>query len=117
MRPIKFRAFSTGRGAEPHYVYLDPESGDQSLASFSSEDLKNEKDWIVEQFTGLLDKNGKEIYEGDILFHEISNEKLTVIIPEIHELNARCIEQSTWSITEISEVIGNVHENPELLKV
>ena len=90
--------------------------------------LNGEKDiWKLMQFTGLLDKNGKEIYEGDILdwgdnFPSVViwsklaggetpgfelEEKGDYEYPIYHTLSA---------YTNPFEVIGNIYENPELLK-
>ena len=73
----------------------------------------------IMQFTGLTDKNGKEIYEGDICKY-----KDELILWRWDELHCgfwpRKIPASDWSFNTIHtsancEVIGNIHENPELL--
>jgi uncharacterized phage protein (TIGR01671 family) len=78
---------------------------------------------VLEQFTGLLDKNGKEIYEGDILrTHEYYGGDYLTPIATIIVSYEICASGSAgfylpdevyWNRCEI---IGNIHENPELLK-
>lgn len=81
-------------------------------------DLNNDG---VMQFTGLKDKNGKEIYEGDIvkdcsdsdLVFEVKwdNDWAGYKLPESFD------EEYNYPISQITlEVIGNIYENPELLK-
>ena len=86
------------------------------------------EDLVLMQSTGLKDKNGKEIFEGDILGIETDEGILNVNIfwddkhalfmfeSEIHnekELLAELVEDNTYPF----EIIGNIYENPELLEV
>lgn len=81
------------------------------------------QDVILEQYTGLTDKNGKEIYEGDIVeidkygkFQIIWNEWSCKF--DFDEIGKREREEPLLSQDweEKSEIIGNIHENPELLE-
>ena len=68
---------------------------------------------ILMQFTGLKDKQGKEIYEGDIVENGDVARPQSNIVKYVTTLNmARYIP----SHLERCEVIGNIYENPELLR-
>lgn len=81
------------------------------------------------QFTGLLDKNGKEIYEGDIVrgncgngevrhlisFYDMIASFVAEILPD-NDINDYCALSQIWILKYNKEVIGNIHDNPELLK-
>ena len=71
----------------------------------------------VGQFTGLKDKNGKEIYEGDILILKPWGvDKSIEVVKDMVELLQEYGHYSAeYGYKEI-EVIGNIYENPELLK-
>lgn len=74
----------------------------------------------IGQFTGLFDKNGREIYEGDIIRHSPKSDIYYII--EWHDcgLVAKKIGSSSYAgITywiNTTEVIGNIYDNPELAK-
>ncbi|UXV35957.1 YopX family protein [Staphylococcus sp. IVB6181] len=83
---------------------------------------------IVMMSTGLKDKNGKEIYEGDILKwlgHHGHGWQATIygfITYEKEQARFRLIEDNNeyyediYRISKIGEVVGNVYENPKLLE-
>jgi uncharacterized phage protein (TIGR01671 family) len=68
----------------------------------------------VMQFTGLLDKNGKEIYEGDIV-QVFYNEKPQTDENKAYTVVIEDIRKGFLGVGEgHGEVIGNIYENPEL---
>jgi len=75
-------------------------------------------EWELMQFTGLKDINGVEIYEGDIVLHHDHPQPLPRVAIEWNDKTAR-FEPRIGLMSEAGEwleVIGNVYENPELLK-
>jgi uncharacterized phage protein (TIGR01671 family) len=79
-------------------------------------------DLIIMQYTGLKDKNGKEIYEGDILSWQGERHKFAVIVKFIDgSFTCETLTKSFWFMINKpkiikSEIIGNIYKNPELLK-
>ena len=111
-RQIKFRAWDKScnkmRGIK----------GLQDCFSLRSDGVSND-DYILMQFTSLKDINGKEIYEGDIvnIRHYGSQKKVIVEIDEdgVFPFGYKYSEWDGYYL-QTAEVIGNIYENPELLK-
>lgn len=72
-------------------------------------------DLVLEFDTGLKDKNGKEIYEGDILESTWNGDKAVVVWNNVEGEWEHYADFNTHSKYSGSVVIGNIHENPELL--
>ena len=84
------------------------------------------KDVILMQSTGLKDKNGKEIFEGDVVRQvrtqpTTENETITGVVTMIEGTwlimnDCEQLASKLWSETDENEIIGNIYENPELLE-
>lgn len=72
----------------------------------------------VDQFTGLTDKNGKEIYEGDIYRYDNPDSINEVSYCAGGGFTGFDLTPATHNENKLldAEVIGNIHDNPELLK-
>ncbi|MBC1851180.1 YopX family protein [Listeria seeligeri] len=136
MRPIEFRAFSMehnmymfGFGVLP-VKYTEKEFGYENEIILFTE-FNGEIRCIpetVEQFTGLTDKNGKKIFEGDIVeiieidaFGNLDWNRLKgkVMFSEGAWLvtDNRSFAIPLWSEINEIKVIGNIYENTELMEV
>lgn len=74
------------------------------------------------QSTGLLDKNGKEIFEGDILSSESYPAKSVVEYRTNLGMWVNCLKEYSYyeylgNVASDRKIIGNIYENPELLEV
>lgn len=113
MREIKFRAWD--------YKYKETSESFNVLQPFEmiNKRVANGDSFELMQYTGLKDKNGKEIYEGDIV--SFKDTKYEVIFHKswgsfcVSALNfIQC--SPFYSESTKYEVIGNIYENEELLK-
>lgn len=110
MREIKFRAFCLKRK-------IMTEVKGQDFAWLGETALLQPNRWAVMQFTGLKDKNGKEIYEGDIMGQENgANCKVEFQTDEIVCASRLWCERITKVLSWGYKVIGNIYSDPELLK-
>lgn len=118
-REIKFRFWCIA-SKEWWYLYDEGPVGDSIHGvglELGSEELNEE--FITCEYTGLKDKNGKEIYEGDIVSHLNYYNRVCEYDPNYARYVLTSYNSSKYKITDHQkydlEVIGNIYENPELL--
>lgn len=70
----------------------------------------------VGRFTGLTDKNGVKIFEGDILEAESGNRGYVMFINGAFMKSCNSKDMPFLIASDVNAVIGNIHDNPELLK-
>ena len=128
-KEIKFRAWDKETG-KMHYQINKPRTdeniNDELIIQFDctgySARTKNKyigSDCLM-QYTGLKDKNGKEIFEGDVVFSE-SNQyyKQDEIVWDCYDMGWDIGKKDSWKLrspmSSKTEIIGNIYENPELM--
>ncbi|MEA4919366.1 MAG: YopX family protein [Clostridiaceae bacterium] len=137
-REILFRAWDTVRkeylSAGEYFIGIQPGEYPETTKTYL--DVLKDPDmyktrFVVEPFTGLTDKNGKQIFEGDIV-HTDDNEALCRRWSHENQFTIAevCFDNVTggyepfasydsdcgdYNDSTYFEVIGNVHDNPELL--
>ena len=121
MRKIKFRAWDTDLNKYVHaFNYNDYEISDDEGDIYITKNMETSGETPLlelEQFTGLFDKNGKEIYEGDIVRQTVLLSGESVNNP-VKWIDCGFIANGLLGTREAEncEVIGNINENKDLLK-
>ena len=112
-------------GKDPYFTFFNSpnEQGEVGYISFLTlggydgdceymEDKPILKDSIIEQYTGLTDKNGAKIFEGDVLMYEGSYEDYVVLYRD--DLSRFCVRRKsggcTSDLSSFYTIIGNIHE-------
>ena len=111
-----------GKWAEGYYLCLHQDTDTDLHIIVDEHGEYNPVDpETVGEFTGLTDKNGKRIFEGDIVENGYTKEKFAVIYDKLYAAFAiRTANYVRYGLSKLngtqSKVVGNIHDNPELLE-
>jgi len=100
------------------YIFINAMYGNPVILSKYGDEVElDEKDYVIQQYTGLKDKNGNEIFEGDIIrgMHDFGPAGFHSVTCSVRWNNEVGYQWNYWDLSTI-EVIGNIFENPELKK-
>ena len=130
-RKIKFRGKyldDTSEWLYGNYVYIEDDVFQHKIADKSGMLLDIDINTLG-QYTGLKDKNGKEIYEGDIIFDSFYERKAKAVFlegafwldyidnfKEYETIHKRYQLLANYDNKSVLEVIGNIYDNPDLLE-
>jgi uncharacterized phage protein (TIGR01671 family) len=124
MREIKFRAWHE---LNKTMVYFNPKrlTEDHFQATYLVKLMNGDFGDVLMQYTGLKDKNGKEIYEGDIISFNILTFEVEKHLGAFGYWVYKGANYAYFvpfcgvlkNNSMVFEIIGNIHENPELLEL